>query len=114
MERRGFLGALFATVAGGFAWLIGGSPRRGDAAIQGYLDGDGMFAEDRIDQLRCVEACRIMREHGLHPFYYFPGDYWSVGNNSKQHFNDPVDALLASEPIHLAWKAEQENGNSDA
>ena len=66
------------------------------------------------------EAFRIMREHGLEVFRpsAYPSQHWRVATRSvwptstqkswlcEQSFDDPVEALIAAEPLYLKWKEE--------
>ena len=93
MERRSFVSTLFATVAGVFAWLIGGTaeahkpplpvPSRRPRFIKTIGIGrntvtchDQATLDSWTEIQRQVEACRIKRETGLSAIRHIGNDRW--------------------------------------
>jgi hypothetical protein len=142
-ERRGFLAMIAGAVAALFAWpkqpkaetIWAGMDLSDEPDVPGYwfpkryggseiLDyaeakkASQEFERRAADGRRCVEACRIMREHRLEAQISIQGDSWAVMGQYEgerrgcfwyePQWLDPVDALIAAEPLFLAWKAQRE------
>jgi len=126
--RRTFLGTVFGGLAAAVAGLFGKSAAAKEAEHATWtMNYSVCFDDADIERLkeqgRCMEACRIMREHGFSmkfasPIFRHFGDdrQWFLASSdgwlSHWHSNlpaisDPVDALISAEPLYLAWKADQ-------